>query len=111
MGLAWLMVRGVSAWIGVPRDIRSFRIASDLNKKKSHHTGHSSTWQYSSLRIMVSFTALALAVTAITGVLSSPLELIKKAGTPSSTGTHNGFYYSFWTDGGGNVNYVSDFPT
>ncbi|KAK8056210.1 glycoside hydrolase family 11 protein, partial [Apiospora rasikravindrae] len=55
--------------------------------------------------IMVSFTALALAATAITGALSPPLELIKKAGTPSSTGTHNGFYYSFWTDGGGNVNY------
>lgn len=32
-------------------------------------------------------------------------ELAERAGTPSSTGTHNGFYYSFWTDNGGTVNY------
>jgi endo-1,4-beta-xylanase len=62
---------------------------------------------------MVSFSSLALAATAITGAFAAPTEegpkglMEKRAGTPSSTGTHNGFYYSWWTDGGSDVTYTN----
>ncbi|KXX81032.1 putative endo-1,4-beta-xylanase A [Madurella mycetomatis] len=57
---------------------------------------------------MVSFKSLLLGATT---VLAFPFnetelnELVARAGTPSGTGTHEGFYYSFWTDNGGTVNY------
>ena len=57
---------------------------------------------------MVSFKAVLLGAT---GALAFPFngtqlsELAARAGTPSGTGTHEGFYYSFWTDNGGTVNY------
>ncbi|KAH7018294.1 glycoside hydrolase [Microdochium trichocladiopsis] len=41
---------------------------------------------------MVSFTSILAAATAVLGVVAD-------------TGYHNGFYYSFWTDGQGNVQY------
>jgi len=62
---------------------------------------------------MVSFTALLVACTTAVGAFALPnlpgnvtsLHELLGRSTPSSTGTNNGYYYSFWTDGGGNVNY------
>ncbi|KAI5460588.1 glycoside hydrolase [Mariannaea sp. PMI_226] len=34
-------------------------------------------------------------------------DLLERAGTPSGTGWHNGYYFSFWTDGGGTVTYTN----
>ncbi|OBT68094.1 hypothetical protein VE03_01535 [Pseudogymnoascus sp. 23342-1-I1] len=63
---------------------------------------------------MVSFSSLILASSAVAGVLSSVipdkrsgLPMSARAGTPSSTGTNNGFYYSFWTDGAADVTYTN----
>ncbi|KFY06071.1 hypothetical protein V491_08874, partial [Pseudogymnoascus sp. VKM F-3775] len=63
---------------------------------------------------MVSFSSLVLASSAVAGVISSAipdkrsgLPMSPRAGTESSTGTNNGFYYSFWTDGTGDVTYTN----
>ncbi|KAL5606766.1 hypothetical protein BROUX41_003152 [Berkeleyomyces rouxiae] len=70
---------------------------------------------------MVSFTALLAAAAAFSSVTATPvaipdspvnttevdLELMKRAGTPSNTGYHNGYYYSWWTDGGSDVTYTN----
>lgn len=56
---------------------------------------------------MVSFTSLFVAVSGAAAVLASPLNLITRA-TPQGTGTHDGFFYSFWSDNQGSVTYNNE---
>ncbi|KAF9876395.1 glycosyl hydrolase family 11 [Colletotrichum karsti] len=60
---------------------------------------------------MRSFASLFTATLAAVGALAAPAtapgtDLIKRA-TPSSQGTSNGYFYSFWTDGASDVTYTN----
>lgn len=61
---------------------------------------------------MVTFSSLLLAVSTAVGVFAAPGEMPglakRQTLTKSATGTHNGFYYSFWTDGQGSVQYTNE---
>ncbi|KAM5347320.1 hypothetical protein ACJ41O_010325 [Fusarium nematophilum] len=58
---------------------------------------------------MVSFSFLFAGLDLVAGALSAPTGVLKskRAGTPSSAGDHDGFYYSWWTDGGADVTYTN----
>ncbi|PPR00397.1 hypothetical protein CVT24_004475 [Panaeolus cyanescens] len=57
---------------------------------------------------MVSFTSLFVVVSAAVTALANPFpNITERGGTPSSTGTNNGFYYSWWTDNGAQATYTN----
>lgn len=56
---------------------------------------------------MVAISSFVLGLSAVASALAGPTGNDKRAGTPSSTGIHNGYYYSWWTDGGSDVTYTN----
>ncbi|RDW84292.1 endo-1,4-beta-xylanase-3 [Coleophoma cylindrospora] len=59
---------------------------------------------------MIGLFSIFLTLSSAVGILAAPFngsELVERSGTPSSTGYSNGYYYSFWTDGGAAVTYTN----
>lgn len=57
---------------------------------------------------MFSAKNILLALSTIASVLALPGDFDKRQTiTTSQTGTNNGYYYSFWTNGGGTVDYTN----
>ncbi|KIL90649.1 endo- -beta-xylanase [Fusarium avenaceum] len=62
---------------------------------------------------MVAFTSIFAGLTLVAGSLAAPTEegmfskISKRAGTPNSSGMNDGFYYSWWSDGGADATYTN----
>jgi hypothetical protein len=68
---------------------------------------------------MVSFKSILLAMTAATGILAAPFDFLserddgnataaleRRQNTANSEGYNNGYFYSWWSDGGGSAVYT-----
>jgi hypothetical protein len=56
---------------------------------------------------MVSFTSLLAGLIAVAGVWAAPTTTDLNVYHKRDTGTNNGYFYSFWTDGGSQVTYTN----
>jgi endo-1,4-beta-xylanase len=66
---------------------------------------------------MVAFSSVLLALGSVAAVLASPVNITEREPnflnlitrqTQPGTGTHNGFFYSYWTDGRGSIQYKNE---
>lgn len=56
---------------------------------------------------MVNFSSFFLAALAATGAIAAPAEIEKRQSTPNGEGTHDGFFYSWWSDGASPATYTN----